>query len=244
MNNVQLLTNARIRSLGLRAGRATVTDLRTNKRYDIFWGGPPQTHSDFSPMTPADTETMRQISNGWNWNARPVALRIGSFNLAAGVHHFPHGSVIGGNPGLPNMSNTRPVTGWPIGGHFCMYFQDSVPNSGDGNSQYARDMRAAAAEAYEMAGKDVTMDKLNFRIDGEEIQFDGTVINDRAFIMPNDLVPAMGGTLSWEAATGTRVIETARERQTITPRQAEEIANRLARQFRDNIFEELMKGNG
>ena len=52
----------------------------------------------------------------------------------------------------------------------------------------------------------INMDKLNFRIDGKEMQFDGTVINDRTFIMPNDLVPAMGGTLSWEAATGTRVI--------------------------------------
>ena len=159
MNDIQLLTNAQIRELGIARGTAKVTDLRTGRTYDIFWGGSPNTHTDFSPLTPADTETMRHISNGWNWNARPVVLHIGSHNLAAAVHHFPHGSIIGGNPGLPNMSNTRPASGWSVGGHMCMYFKDSVSNSGD--SQHARDMRAAAEEALRLAQSSLPAAQVN-----------------------------------------------------------------------------------
>ena len=145
-----LLTNAQVRALGLRAGPAEVTDLLTQRRYSIFWGGPPgSSHSDFSPLTPEDTEIMRQISGGWNWHPRPAVLHIrqplsgcgdSNHNLAVGVHHFPHGSIIGGNPGLPNQRNTRPPGGWDIGGHMCMYFKDSTGGT--------RGMTEAALEAY------------------------------------------------------------------------------------------------
>ena len=143
MQNVQLLTNAQIRATSVRAGKASVTDLNAMESYDIFWGGPPQTHTDFSPYTPTDTEIMRRISGGWNWLPRPVVLHIEGLNLAAGVHHFPHGSIIGGNPGLPNMSNTRPASGWPIGGHMCMYFKDSTGGTNG--------LREAAAGAFRIA---------------------------------------------------------------------------------------------
>ena len=141
---VKLLTNAQVRGLNLRAGRATVTDLRTNRQYNIFWGGPPSNHTDFSPLTPEDTEIMRQISGGWNWRARPAILHIGEHNLAVGIHHFPHGSIIGGNPGLPNRSNTRPPNGWEIGGHMCLYYKDSTGGTPG--------MTQAAREAFELAG--------------------------------------------------------------------------------------------
>ena len=149
---VKLLTNAEVRSLNLRAGPARVTDLRTNREYDIFWGGPPigGGHTDFSPLTPQDTEIMQQISGGWNWNARPVILHIESRTgerhaLAVGLHHFPHGSIIGGNPGLPNMPNVNPPRGqnWPIGGHFCMFYMDSMGGTPG--------MREAAHEAFRIA---------------------------------------------------------------------------------------------
>ena len=143
MRNVQLLTNAEIRATGVRAGKATVTDLRTMTEYNIFWGGAPQTHTDFSPFTLRDTNIMRGITNGWTWSVRPVVCSIGGLNLAAGIHHFPHGSIIGGSPGLPNMSNVRPVGGWPVGGHMCMYFRDST-----GGTPGAREM---ATEAFRLA---------------------------------------------------------------------------------------------
>ena len=143
MMPIELLTNAQVRALGLQAGYAQVTDLRTNRRYNIFWGGPPRSsHTDFSPLTPEDTEIMRQISGGWSWHARPAVLHIGNHNLAAGVHHFPHGSVIGGNPGLPNRRNTRPPGGWDIGGHMCMYYKNSTGGT--------RGMTEAAHEALQI----------------------------------------------------------------------------------------------
>ena len=88
------------------------------------------------------------------------------------------------------------------------------------------------------------MEKLNFRINGKEMQFDGTVINDRTFVMPNDLVPAMGGTLRWDAATSTRIIEIPRGGQTLTPQEAEKIASRLALQVKEQIRNGLMNNNG
>ena len=141
-----LLTNAEIRALNLKAGKATVTDLKTGKKYDIFWGGSPigKGHSDFNPLTPQDTEIMRKISNGWSWKARPVILHIGGYDLAAGVHHFPHGGKIGGNSGLPSKSNTRPPTGWEIGGHMCMVYKDS--------SSGTPGMQEAAKEAFKIIG--------------------------------------------------------------------------------------------
>ena len=151
---VKLLINAEVRALNLRADPARITDLWTNRQYSIFWGGPPvgEGHTDFSPLTPQDTEIMRQISNGWdlNWRPRPVILHIENqtghrHDLAVAVHHFPHGNIIGGNPGLPNMSNSPPPRGqnWPIGGHFCMYYMDST-----GGTQGMREM---AHEAFRIS---------------------------------------------------------------------------------------------
>jgi hypothetical protein len=89
---------------------------------------------------------MKEIAGGrWNWNPRPVILLIGDLALAAAVHSFPHGSVIGGNPGLPNMSNARPASGWPVGGHMCMYFADSAGGT--------RGMTEAARNALELGRK-------------------------------------------------------------------------------------------
>lgn len=143
---VKLLTNAEVRSLGLIAGSARVTDLLSEMRYNIFWGGPPTNHTDFSPLTPLDTAIMKQISDGWSWRARPAILHIDNNDLTVGVHHFPHGSIIGGDPGLPNISNIRPATGWEIGGHFCMYYKDSTGGTPG--------MTQAARYAYELMSND------------------------------------------------------------------------------------------
>lgn len=164
---VKLLSNAEVRAIGFRAQRPEILDLRTGKTYNVFWGGQPVAHTDFTPLTPADTEIMRSISNGWNWVARPAVVTLTDnggqvHHLAVGVHHFPHGSIIGGNPGPtlrsnPNCINTRPNTGaWsrnPFGGHMCMWWTDSRMNSGNNNSAYALSMRAAAREAFDLAQK-------------------------------------------------------------------------------------------
>jgi len=108
-------------------------------------------------MTPADTAVIVSIlsQNGidWNnpstrkraWDARPGILELNGRLIAVGFHLFPHGSIMGGNPGTPfvNKSNTRPSGGWDIGGHMCMCYKDR-----GGGMQSLSD---AAAKAYEMS---------------------------------------------------------------------------------------------
>lgn len=157
---IELLTNAQMNALnGISAGEAVVIDLKSGISYKIFWGGKPgQTHTDYSTLTPDDTEKKisAATSDGGkypNWTPRPCILMIGGHQIAVGTHNYNHGSIIGGNPGpkCPNMPNSKPSgQSWPAGGHYCMYYKDSVSNA-NGLSQNAKDHQKAAAEAYTMA---------------------------------------------------------------------------------------------
>ena len=70
------------------------------------------------------------------------------------------------------------------------------------------------------------------------MQFEGTVINGRTFVMPNDLVPAMGGVLTWEPSTGTRVIDMPTGAE-MAAEQADRIASRIALNIKDIVRAEL-----
>jgi hypothetical protein len=247
MNTAQLLTNAQVRQLGLRAGAAKVTDLLTSRSYNICWGGSPGAHTDFSPLTPQDTETMRSIAGGnWNWTARPAILEIGGRRLAVGVHSFPHGSVICGNPGLPNMSNSRPGSGWPIGGHMCMWYKDSRSNNGT-ESQYSRDMRAAAQRAFEMSGggSSVINRNVNFTLNGVSVpaqDMEGVIIpdqlgDDRTFAAVGQIIDlisnALGVTINreWIHATRTVAITATQQNNTTNLLLARVLASATAEQW-------------
>jgi len=128
---VELLTNAEAGLAGVGAGIFQIVDLITMSEYMIYIGFPPgNVHSDFTPMSPTDTATMLANAGGsWNWLPRPMVLKVGSRMLACGIHSFPHGSIMGSampGLGLSNQSNTKPLGGWPIGGHMCMYFKNST----------------------------------------------------------------------------------------------------------------------
>ncbi len=202
---VELLTNAEVRALNLTATEAEILDLRSMTTYKIFWGGAPVNHTDYSTLTPTDTEIKKKANDGkWDWNPRPVILTIGKKCLACATHSYPHGSIVvkgRANPGLedmpndprgvqvvnspnlndghfggPNSSldgatsiaerkelkqkstavaqNTNTVVaqskeGWPLGGHFCLWYKDSTSNyPASTGEDYAKAMRAAAEEAY------------------------------------------------------------------------------------------------
>jgi len=154
---VELLTNAEVRSIpGIGRGPATVLDLLSGAEYNIFWGGPPEdSHTDYTPLTPEDTQIKKQVANdgqrgGWmNFTPRPCILKIAGRLLAIGTHNYAHGSRMGGNPGpeMPNLPNKIVNGHWPRGGHFCMYYKDSRGNR-DPNSDNGRAHRDAAYEAY------------------------------------------------------------------------------------------------
>lgn len=156
---IELLTNSQVNSIpGIKAGEAEVLDLKSGISYKIYWGGPPgNRHTDYSTLTPEDTENKiaAATSDGGkfpSWDPRPCILKIAGKQIAVGTHNFNHACVIGGNPGpkCPNKSNTRPPNGWEPGGHFCMYYKDSVNTSGE-LSTNAKDHQKAAIEAYNLA---------------------------------------------------------------------------------------------
>lgn len=156
---VELLTNSQVNSIpGIKAGEAEVLDLKSGISYKIYWGGPPgNRHTDYSTLTPDDTENKiaAATSDGGkfpSWDPRPCILKIAGKQIAVGTHNFNHACVIGGNPGpkCPNKSNTKPSNGWEPGGHFCMYYKDSVNTSGE-LSTNAKDHQKAAVEAYNLA---------------------------------------------------------------------------------------------
>ena len=138
---------------GVKEGRYTIIDLRTSVEYDAYLGWPPYagTHIDFTPIGEADSTKMLQCAGGqWNWKGRPCALKVEGRLIAIGIHSFPHSIIIGGGdyPAsrlIGNGINSRneyqkPAGGWPVGGHMCMYFQDS-----DGGTQGCKDAEKEAA---------------------------------------------------------------------------------------------------
>ena len=142
-------------------GRKTkkIVDLWTKKAFDVSWDSSPGYHSDCTPMTVADTTIFKAIRNpnkspddpswkntsSWSWDARPAAIQLKDGRwVACGYHQRPHAAIMGGKPGSPfqNQSNTRPSTGWAMGGHFCLYYGDSpggTPKCNDA-AKTAKDM--------------------------------------------------------------------------------------------------------
>ena len=138
----------------------TIVDLKTKKQFNVSWDSSPGYHSDCTPMTKSDTDVFKNIRNpsvsvdnksywgnkdNWSWDARPAAIKLkdGTW-VACGYHQRPHAAIMGGNPGHPftNQSNTRPSTGWALGGHFCLYYGDSPGGTPKCNTaaQTAKDM--------------------------------------------------------------------------------------------------------
>lgn len=134
-----------------------VIDLQTRKEFNVSWDSSPGYHSDWTPMTSADTSVIKSILNpskvsdaaywrstkSWSWTGRPGAIQLKNGTwIACGFHLRPHAAIMGGNPGAPltNKSNTRPSGGWAIGGHMCMYYGDSPGGTQDCN-RAAKDAR-------------------------------------------------------------------------------------------------------
>lgn len=140
-----------LQATGVKAGVHTLIDLKTMKTLQIFLGGISSGyHTDWTPNAPADTAVLQSLNPGWSWNARPGVLVLPNGRLVAcGFHTYPHACIIGGNPGAPlkNQSNTRPASGWAIGGHCCMYF--SYKTGGGMNDS----INPKAREAYEICQK-------------------------------------------------------------------------------------------
>jgi len=158
--NLEYLTTKQVAAIQTSRQSKKVVDLATGKRFNVSWAASAGYHTDFTPMTSADTTTLKSILNpskvsddaywkntsSWSWNGRPGAVEISEGRMiACGFHIRPHAAIMGGSPGAPltNQSNTRPAAGWAIGGHMCMYYGDSpggTPSCNDA-AKKAKDMK-------------------------------------------------------------------------------------------------------
>ena len=163
IRGLELLTMQQVMQLTDRWRSVPLTDLWTGKRFNIAWHRRGD-HTDWSPMAPADVQVIQSILNptganrnwnlpsSWSWDPRPAMVVVDGRRIAVGIHLFPHGSIMwnvngGAQPGLPlsNQSNTQPSGGWPVGGHMCMYYSNSV---GNGDPDWERRMNDAARTAH------------------------------------------------------------------------------------------------
>lgn len=153
------LTTKQVASIETGRKMKEITDLTTKKKFNVSWDACATYHSDCTPWTSADTTVIKSIlnpsvspdnsywknTNNWSWAGRPGAIQLkdGTW-VACGFHLRPHAAIMGGNPGYPfqNQSNTRPSTGWAMGGHFCLYYGDSPGGTPDCNAaaKRAKDM--------------------------------------------------------------------------------------------------------
>lgn len=135
---VEKLTTKQVAAIQSKREMKEVIDLTTGKSFFISWAASPNYHSDWTPWSPDDVQTIWKFlhPNGggnmsnpkdWSWDARPGVLKLNGHMIACGFHLRPHAAIMGGNPGYPfsSQSNTKPAGGWPLGGHMCMYYGDS-----------------------------------------------------------------------------------------------------------------------
>lgn len=135
---VEKLTTKQVAAIQSKREMKEVIDLTTGKSFFVSWAASPNYHSDWTPWSPEDVQTIWKFlhPNGggsmgnpkdWSWDARPGVLKLNGHMIACGFHLRPHAAIMGGHPGYPfsDQDNTKPAGGWPLGGHMCMYYGDS-----------------------------------------------------------------------------------------------------------------------
>jgi len=108
-----------------------IYDIRSGLTYYVrnFSNG---SHADVETLTVQDTETMRQTSGGFSWDARPVLATFNGRTFAAAIHTMPHaGSTIHTNG---------------MNGHICLHFLGSRPHNG--NRSWEAEMQTAVTQAF------------------------------------------------------------------------------------------------
>ena len=149
-----------------------------------FWltmAGPRGDHFDVTPTTEADAKILEKLINRVDlnrWTAEPIIVIVNGKAYPAGLALFMHAARMGkANPGAkyPSMSNTMPASGWPRGGHLCLYVLNSTGGAGDGNNPLVssasntaagtargRQARAAAHEALLLSRtRPIVLDRIN-----------------------------------------------------------------------------------
>lgn len=137
-----------------RGSNAKVIDVRTGKSFNIkrTYGG---NHADCETLTKEDTEIMKDIWGGFNWNRRPVIIEIDGRFLAASMAGMPHAgldnkpvnaTVSGRSGGYGRGTNLDTVKNNNMNGHFDVHFKNSrTHGSNKVDSAHQKAIKEAAA---------------------------------------------------------------------------------------------------
>lgn len=116
---------------------AKVTDVYTGIQFNIerTMG---DNHADCETLTVEDTEKMKQVFGGFNWQKRPVIVTVGERNIAASMAGMPHA----GNDAAPAFATADNLSdGYGTGenldvikdngmdGHFDVHFLNSIKHA-------------------------------------------------------------------------------------------------------------------
>lgn len=93
-----------------KGSRFRVTDLNTGTSFTLLRTGG-TLHADVEPASRADTDRIRSIWGGWNWERRAVIVEAGGERMAASMH------------GMPHAYNS--ISGNGMQGHLCLHFYQS-----------------------------------------------------------------------------------------------------------------------
>lgn len=119
--------NTTFQKLGFVRGseKARLMDIATGLEFDIYVQSTNKNHADVEPLTASDTATMCRIYNVSTagqipWNRRAMVLTIGGYQFVCSIYGEGHGQ------------DNKPNNNYP--GQFCVHFNGSNINSGDGGS--------------------------------------------------------------------------------------------------------------
>ena len=113
---------------------AVVTDVRTGRTFKIkrTMG---TNHADCEALTLRDALIIKSIWGGYNWNVRPVIVKIGNRRLAASMSSMPHAGVDSKpayamvnnrSGGYSRGENLDVIKGNGMDGHFDVHFLNST----------------------------------------------------------------------------------------------------------------------
>ncbi|MHC1685718.1 MAG: hypothetical protein AB6733_22790 [Clostridiaceae bacterium] len=128
-----------VKAIFPREGIATVTDVYSGIQFNIVrtMG---DNHADCETLTIEDTQKMKEVFGGFNWQKRPVIISVNGRNVAASMAGMPHAgsdaapafaSTSNRSDGYGSGENLDVIKGNDMDGHFDVHFLNSRRH-GDG----------------------------------------------------------------------------------------------------------------
>jgi hypothetical protein len=152
---VELLSWSTAKNVFKTGSIAEITDVTTGKKFKIkrTMGS---NHADCEALTRKDTDTIKAIWGGFNWDARPIVIDVCGRRLAASMSSMPHAGVDSApayktvnnrSGGYSRGMNLDVVKDNGMSGHFDVHFLNSTRHK-DGKVDTRHQAAIKKAAAY------------------------------------------------------------------------------------------------